>query len=65
MFYNIKPLIPRALQIILRRQLVLRKRKSCNHIWSIDEKAGKPPNEEPFGVLVDSLNPLDILVKQL
>ena len=43
-FYNVKPLIPRSLQIILRRRLVLRKRKSCNHIWPIDEKAGNPPD---------------------
>jgi len=42
-YYNVKPLIPRSLQIILRRQIALRKLKSCNHIWPTDEKAGKTP----------------------
>jgi len=42
-FYTIKPLIPRHLQIFLRRQVVLYKRKKYRHIWPIDPKAGKPP----------------------
>jgi hypothetical protein len=43
-FYNLKPFIPRALQIILRRQIVIRKYKLYSHIWPIDERAGKPPD---------------------
>jgi hypothetical protein len=40
-YYPIKPLLPRSLQIILRRSVVLRKRKSCANIWPIDEGAAK------------------------
>ncbi len=42
-FYTIKPLIPRQIQIFLRRQVVRYKRKKYSHIWPIDPKAGKPP----------------------
>ena len=42
-YYQLKPFIPRSLQIIVRRGVVLRKRKSYNHVWPIDEKAKKPP----------------------
>ena len=42
-FYLIKPVIPRSLQIALRRYMVLRKRKSCSHIWPIDHAASKKP----------------------
>ena len=31
------------MQIALRRQRVLRKRKKCTHIWPIDERAGIQP----------------------
>jgi len=41
--YTLKPLIPRSLQILLRRQVIARKRKLHRHVWPILEKAGKPP----------------------
>ena len=43
-YYIFKPLIPRRLQIALRRKIVLRKRLACANIWPIDEKAGKQPD---------------------
>ena len=42
-FYTIKPFIPRRLQILLRRQIVLYKRKRNGHVWPIDPNAGTPP----------------------
>jgi peptidoglycan/xylan/chitin deacetylase (PgdA/CDA1 family) len=42
-YYLIKPLIPRWLQIYLRRKLALRKRSLYSNIWPIDEKTDKPP----------------------
>jgi peptidoglycan/xylan/chitin deacetylase (PgdA/CDA1 family) len=44
-YYQLKPLIPRSLQILLRRGVALRKRKSFTHVWPIDEKAGTVPQE--------------------
>ena len=44
-YYQLKPFIPRSLQIIVRRKVVLRKRESYQHIWPIDEKASRPPQE--------------------
>ena len=43
LYYYIKPLIPRACQIGLRRQIIYRKRSKYNHIWPIDPGAGKKP----------------------
>jgi len=43
LYYYIKPLIPRLLQIQLRRMIVLHKRKCCENIWPIDEKSAKLP----------------------
>ncbi len=42
-YYQIKPFIPRPLQIILRRGIVRRKRKLYKHVWPIDERASKKP----------------------
>jgi hypothetical protein len=42
-YYTVKPLLPRRLQIFLRRQQVLRKKRSCESIWPIDEGASQPP----------------------
>ncbi len=42
-YYHLKPLIPRRVQIALRRTMVCRKLKSCEQIWPIDEKAAKSP----------------------
>jgi len=41
-YYHLRPFIPRQLQIIVRRQIALSKRKSYSHIWPIDERASKP-----------------------
>jgi len=45
LFYRIKPLIPRRIQIELRRILVRRKRVRYADVWPIDEQAAKPPEE--------------------
>jgi hypothetical protein len=42
-YYHLKPMIPRALQIHVRRKYVARKRPKCAGIWPIDESAGTPP----------------------
>lgn len=42
-YYCVKPLIPRRIQILLRRQVVLAKMPSCMHKWPVAEEAGKPP----------------------
>ena len=42
-FYVIKPLIPRWIQIAIRRQLSKRKRPLYANVWPIDEQAGIPP----------------------
>lgn len=42
-FYQVKPLVPRAFQIALRRCVALRKRKLCGNIWPIDRAADKKP----------------------
>ena len=42
-FYNIKPLIPRWLQIFARRLLIAHKLKKYTHIWPIDPNGGTPP----------------------
>lgn len=43
-YYRVKPLIPRSLQIALRRKVVLRKRSLFKNIWPIDEKASITPD---------------------
>ena len=47
LYYQIKPLIPRRLQLALRRRMVLRKLPQVRHIWPIDERAGKKPEGWP------------------
>jgi len=42
-YYHLKPVIPRGLQIWLRRKVILRKRSACADIWPILQKAGRPP----------------------
>ncbi len=42
-FYTMKPIIPRRLQIFIRRAMALRKQSLITDIWPIDEKAAKPP----------------------
>jgi hypothetical protein len=43
LYYRIKPLIPRRLQIGLRQLMVARKRARYADVWPIDERAGKAP----------------------
>ena len=43
LYYKLKPIIPRRLQIEIRRRIALRKRVKYAHVWPIDEKAAKPP----------------------
>jgi peptidoglycan/xylan/chitin deacetylase (PgdA/CDA1 family) len=42
-YYAIKPLIPRRLQLFLRRAMVLRKRRRLSSVWPIDPAAGACP----------------------
>lgn len=42
-YYYIKPLIPRRLQIALRRAQACRTLKKSGNVWPIDEKAAYPP----------------------
>jgi hypothetical protein len=45
-FYHIKPLIPRRLQIALRRYLISKtKLRVDSNIWPIDERAGLKPQD--------------------
>lgn len=43
LYYHLRPIIPRRIQIILRRKLILSKRSKCNDIWPIDRNAGESP----------------------
>ena len=42
-YYLIKPLIPRWVQIHLRRKIILWKRSIYSDSWPIDKKSGNPP----------------------
>jgi peptidoglycan/xylan/chitin deacetylase (PgdA/CDA1 family) len=42
-YYHLKPLIPRWVQIELRRRLVQRRRPLVSDIWPIDQKASEHP----------------------
>ena len=44
-FYTIKPLIPRRLQIFLRRQFITFKRKKYSYIWPIDPNSATTPSD--------------------
>lgn len=46
-FYQLKPLIPRRLQVWLRSQMALRNRAKYTGVWPILEEAGHPPAEWP------------------
>jgi hypothetical protein len=47
LFYIIKPIIPRSVQIFLRRKLVKRQKEKHKNVWPILEKAGKKPDGWP------------------
>lgn len=42
-FYTLKPLLPRLLQLEIRRRLAKRRRKCSSSVWPIDERAGRVP----------------------
>lgn len=42
-FFILKPVIPRRLQLLIRRQIVRRKRMKYADVWPIDERASKKP----------------------
>jgi hypothetical protein len=42
-YYHLKPLIPRWVQIALRRRIVIRKRAKYARVWPIDPAAAKVP----------------------
>jgi hypothetical protein len=42
-YYHIKPLIPRYVQVQLRRFVVQKKYRQCSRFWPIDEKSGQKP----------------------
>lgn len=43
LYYDIKPFIPRRLQIALRRWIASRKRSECASVWPIDHAAASRP----------------------
>lgn len=43
LYYHLKPLLPRRIQIKLRRFIVERKRVRYSNVWPIDERVGKSP----------------------
>ena len=47
LFYTLKPMIPRRLQLFLRRWIAQRKRRKYAHIWPIDPNSGLPPKAWP------------------
>lgn len=42
-YYYLKPMIPRRLQLVIRKWVAVRKRQACRDVWPIDRKAGTPP----------------------
>ena len=46
-FYTLKPLIPRSVQIALRRRIARYKLKKYSHLWPIDPNSAKPPEGWP------------------
>lgn len=43
-FYQIKPFVPRKLQLFLRRKLILNRINAYSSIWPIDPSSAKPPD---------------------
>ncbi len=46
-YYAIRPLLPRSLQIVLRRRIIQWLRGEYRAVWPIDEEAGPPPEGWP------------------
>jgi hypothetical protein len=47
LFYILKPLIPRPVQIVIRRQIAQHKRRKNGYHWPIDPTSAKPPEGWP------------------
>jgi hypothetical protein len=47
LYYYIRPILPRSLQIFLRRQVIYHRRRLSRDIWPIDPGAGTPPDGWP------------------
>jgi len=45
LYYTLKPLIPRAVQLAVRRSVTRRRRERFRHVWPIDEGAGNVPED--------------------
>jgi peptidoglycan/xylan/chitin deacetylase (PgdA/CDA1 family) len=43
LFYTLKPIIPRPLQLFVRRRVIQHQRPRCTHVWPIDPAAVQPP----------------------
>jgi hypothetical protein len=46
-FYAVKPLVPRRLQIALRKRMIRHKRSTYANIWPIDPQSSTPPRGWP------------------
>lgn len=44
LYYKIKPFLPRPLQLYLRRQVMMRKRRTCAGVWPIDPGSDRKPD---------------------
>ncbi len=42
-YYLIKPLIPRKVQLLVRREVIKRKFPSCSSVWPINENSSAKP----------------------
>jgi hypothetical protein len=73
-FYGIKPLIPRQLQLAIRRQIAQHNRRKNSSLWPIDHSSANPPEGWPgwpdgkrFALVlshdVDTLNGYDNVLK--
>jgi hypothetical protein len=47
LFYTLKPLIPRSMQLFLRRQIAQQKLRKNGYKWPIDPASAKPPEGWP------------------
>ncbi len=47
LYYFLKPVIPRNIQLYLRRKLARLKRVRYSHVWPIDPESARPPEKWP------------------
>lgn len=47
LYYSMRPVIPRPLQVGLRRVAARKRRGRCTGVWPIDERAGRVPRDWP------------------